>query len=246
MMSSASFTPTTCAWFTAAALLPAALPVPLIALLAVFLILSVLAVGMEGGWRSVRTSAIWMLPISLPLLAVHGIVNPAFPASDTVAGFLPIRHDGLIFAISLAVKLGLFALGVSVWRCVSRDQVFSALVRWRALPQPLLIVVMQAMSLLALVSHRAEAILLAQQARGIPVRGRFLSRLVALPTIVIPLVASTLVDSDARATALISRGLGSGPISWATQADRLTRTDWLFLAGLASVDVGAITALLLR
>jgi hypothetical protein len=127
MMPSASFTPTTCAGFTAAALLPAALPVPLGALLAVFLILSVLAVLMEGGWRSVRTAAIWMLPISLPLLAVHGIVNPAFPVSDTLAGFLPIRHDGLIFAISLAVKLGLFALGVSVWRCVSRDQVFSAL-----------------------------------------------------------------------------------------------------------------------
>lgn len=226
--------------------MPAVLPVPLAAHFAVFLILSVLTVCMERGWRSIRTSAIWMLPISLPLLVVHGIVNPAFPLSDTVAGFLPIRYDGLIFATSLAVKLGLFALGLSVWRGVNRDQIFSALVRWRALPQPLLIVIMQAMSLLVLVSHRAEAILLAQQARGIPVRGRFLSRLMALPTIVIPLVASTLVDSDARATALISRGLGSGPILWATQADRLTRIDWLFLAGLVSVDAGAIAALLLR
>src|SRR5260221_167285 len=54
-----------------------------------------------GGRRTVTRTLALTLPFVLPLLFVHGVLNPRFSAPSVLFGFVPIRPDGAIFAIAI-------------------------------------------------------------------------------------------------------------------------------------------------
>lgn len=234
------FSPKLCFFYTVAAVVCAAITTPIPVQIGTLLFFGAMATFRERGLQSLRLTAIWTAPVAIPLLIVHGFVNPTFQVRSDF--LFPIRPDGFDYAIVISLKLALFTLGIAVWRNVSRDRTFDAFVSWGFLPHAVLIVVTQGLALTKILADRSHAILLAQQARGMPVRKNLARKIASLPALVIPLVVHSLVDSDIRASALISRGLGSGPIRLARQEPPLSYGEWLFAGALLIVDSANIFA----
>ena len=71
----------------------------------------------------------------------------------------------------------------------------------------------------------------AQQSRGLQVSGSMLTRIRAVPMIIVPVVVALLNEADLRALMLTSRGFGSGTIiAW--RCARPTINDLVIIAGL--------------
>jgi len=232
------FSPKLCLCFTVAALVPACIPASTAVLMGAYLAVGVLAAVREQGISVFRLSAVWAAPLAIPLFVVHGVINPGFSTSADLS--IPIRPEGVEFALTLTLKLALFTLGIAVWRTVTRDRTFDALISSGLLPQPLVVVVTQSIALTQLLEKRAKAILLAQQARGIPVRKNFARKVVSLPALVVPMVVHTLIEADVRASALISRGLGSGPIYPTRIEPPLPLKDQVLVCMLVVIDGAAL------
>ncbi len=63
------------------------------------------------------------VPFLVPLILLHGFVNPNFTADDSVLG-LPFRHSGMNFAISVYSDLAIFFSVAIAWMNVNRDHAF--------------------------------------------------------------------------------------------------------------------------
>lgn len=150
------------------------------------------------------------LPLAIPLLAIHGVLNPQFRPDLWLLGFIPIRGAGVAFATSISARLFLVAAAMTVWRQTAGSQVISFFQRL-GLPSAVITVFALATSSVSVVQQRGRSVYLAQQARGINFRASVLSRVVGLPKLVIPVAVATLVESAERGVAMESRGLGCGP-----------------------------------
>ncbi len=151
------------------------------------------------------------LPLALPLLVIHGILNPQFRPEHLAWGFLPLRTSGAEFAIVIASRLLLVACAMAIWRYTVGSQVIGFSQRL-GLPSSVITVFAIATSSVQVVQQRGRAVYLAQQARGVDVRASFRARVVSLPKLVIPVAVATIVESAERGVVMESRGLGSG--SW--------------------------------
>jgi len=150
------------------------------------------------------------LPLAVPLLAIHGVLNPHFRADHLLWGILPIRSAGIEFAVVISARLFLFAAAMAIWRYTVASQVIGFFQRL-GLPSTLITVFAVASSSIGVVQQRGRAVYLAQQARGIDFRASVLSRITGLPKLVIPVAVATIVEGTERGVAMESRGLGSGP-----------------------------------
>lgn len=239
-MSTTNLTSRTCIWFSCVCIFAALINSELMVLAFSLVALLCLAFSMNSKRSVFKMTLLWILPIALPLLVIHGIINPSFDITVYAAAYIPIRIDGLTFASTLSLKLGLFTLAVAIWKNISRESAFAKFLSVRWIPYWMVIVIMQSISLVDHVSRRSESIFLAQQARGIQVRGSFISRIKALPKIIIPLIASTLVESDERATALGSRGFGAARLTTRHSDDSLKYGDYIFAALLTIICITSV------
>ena len=161
--------------------------------------------------RPVRLAIALFVPFAAPLFLIHAVLNPGFPVSGSFAG-IPIRQAGASYAVSVSARLlGIVCVG-SLWRFVSADTVIDTLIRWR-FPSWSLVLAAQSVSLVSLIRHRAATVALAQQARGVPVRGSVLQRFRAAPLVLLPVTLRVISEVDERALILTTRGCGTGPIS---------------------------------
>ena len=125
------------------------------------------------------------LPLALPLLAIHGILNPQFRADHLMWNFLPLRSAGAEFAIVISARLLLVASAMAIWRYTVGSQVIGFFQRL-GLPPWLITIFAVAASSIQVVQRRGRAVYLAQQARGIDFRASFKARILSLPKLVIP------------------------------------------------------------
>ena len=174
------------------------------------------------------------LPVVLPLLAIHGILNPHFRADRYLWDFVPLRAAGTEFAAVISARLFLVAAAMAIWRYTNGSQVIGFFYRI-GLPPALIAVVAMATSSIDIVQQKARAVFLAQQARGIDLRVTFASRVASLPKLVVPVAVATIVDSSERGAIMENRGVGSGP--WRLQC-------WYLPPSTGTVIVEATTALL--
>lgn len=159
-------------------------------------------------FRPMVTAFLWSAPFFALLLLVHGVVGPLFPVDGHVLG-LPWRSAGAAYAC----RLGSFIVSASMvfflWSCVARKAIINGLIS-TGLPAPLIMTAGQTMAIIVLLRRRAETVFIAQRARGIPVDGNFMQRAIALPSVVLPVVVSSLVEADVRSLMLVSRGFFDG------------------------------------
>ena len=179
------------------------------------LVAGVLAVVGQVAYLRRKDPAVFLakvsLPLLLPLLAIHGILNPQFPRDYFLWSCIPLRGAGAAFATVIACRLLLVAAAMSVWRYTVGSQVIGYFHRL-GLPSSLIAGFAVATSSVEVLQQRGHAVYLAQQARGINLRASFAARIAGLPKLVIPVAVATIVESGERGIMMESRGLGSG--SW--------------------------------
>lgn len=146
-------------------------------------------------------------PVIIILLGVHGFVSPLFPVTDSLGGVVPFRAAGFAYALHLAQMIFVVTFAALLWLGVSRRDFVEDLI-WLRTPPIGIAIAGQTMATLGVLSRKISAVFLAQKARGVPVEGKVLGRLRALPSVLVPVVAVTLIEADARSQIMTSRGLG--------------------------------------
>lgn len=191
-------TPTTAILVTALAALANLLAGPTTQDLAAFaLVISVCLAIVANSLQPLRLLMIWTVAFLLPLLLIHGLLNTQFPVEFRYAG-LDVRPLGIEYAGRTSAFLASFFAAALCWLWVPRDQLLSFLVAC-GMPSLLLSVAFQALSLVGQIEVRANAIALAQRARGIDTEGGLLTRVRALVPIVLPLTVALLKEASSRA-----------------------------------------------
>lgn len=169
------------------------------------------------GWAGLLVPALRVITFSLgPLAAflflVHGLFNPGNRTIWVQLGPLAVGEEGLAYAAVVALRV-LAALSAALVFVLSTPpgELMLALAQ-AGLPPPLVYVLSSPFQLLPEMRARAEAILMAQRARGLSLGGRWDQRARALLPLLAPLVLGTLVEVEARAQALELRAFGvAGP-----------------------------------
>lgn len=149
------------------------------------------------------------LPLAVPLLLIHGVLNPQFPADRAIWSGVPIRTEGFTFATVISSRLLIAAAAMSIWRYTKGTEVIGFCNRL-GLPPLFITGIAVSIASVALVQRKANAVYLAQQARGMRLRGSLLRRALSLPKLVIPVAVATIVEGSERGAVIESRGLGSG------------------------------------
>jgi energy-coupling factor transport system permease protein len=155
-------------------------------------------------WRNVKSFSALSLPLLVPLLLIHSLVNPQFKMDSKLLS-VPLRTQGFVFAISVYANLAIFLAIAIAWWQVNRDEFFDWMVA-RRVPVFLVGLVAQSMAMVTLIEKRGMAVFKAQTARGIPTGPNWLHRFRALPSIVLPVITSLINEADQRSTVLWSRG----------------------------------------
>ncbi len=215
--------------------------------LAIFGVLVALAYAAGVGGPFLWTSLKALLPFTVSLFLIQGILFPPPDATPFQIGPLTLTYEGLALAFLTATRLlALSATMLLLLRTTPPGDLVQALVE-RGLPRSIGYVLLAALQIAPDMSARATAILEAQRSRGLETEGT-VRRLRALPALVGPLVIGALVDTEERAMALESRAfMARGPKTTLrdipdSPADHVART-LMLLALVALIGWRIFTAL---
>lgn len=155
----------------------------------------------------------WWLPFSIPLVLIHSVINPQHEVTFYAFSYIPIRFSGLQFSATILAKIWLITVVGASMAYGERNTFINFLLSY-SFPTKVVIIYSQALSSIDTLSRQIHVSFEAQKARGIETEGNLYSRLMALPRVIVPVVLSSLVDSDMRALHLENRGLSKS--RWVT------------------------------
>src|SRR5262245_35635266 len=176
----------------------------LIAPLLIFVALLALAAASGAASPFLRTVLRVLLPITISLFVIQGLLFPPPNAAPLPLGPITLRREGLEFAFLTSTRLLAFTgtLLLLLETTHPADLVFA--LTERGLPRSIGYILLVALQIVPDMTARAAAILEAQRSRGLETqRGFFKVR--GLVPLVGPLVVGALVDVEERAMALESR-----------------------------------------
>lgn len=208
-----------------------------IVLLAVILPAAVVA---GVGRRTVAVAAAILLPLLITLVAIQGLFFPE--GTRVLAEFGPARVtvEGLQLALVIGLRLVVLVVAALVLLLTTHPGKLMDALTQRGMSPKISYVIASTLQIIPAFRARADAILLAQQARGLPLGGGLVRRSRALMPLVTPLVLGMFTDVEERSTAMEARAFGSTskrtslvPVS-DSLAQRIAR--W----ALAAVAVAAI------
>ncbi len=203
------------------------------------LVLVAAGLAVAGGVaREIAVPALLLAgPTWLALVLLHGLLGEA-PYLVT-AGRLHLSEPGLARASVLGGRIaGIVIVSLVTLAVVSPARLVEAMTA-RGAPFGRIFLVVSTLTFLPRTRARATAILEAQQARGLRLRGSPLARLRALGPLVLPLVLGALAEVDEQVLALESRGATSRSRRTALEppadaaGERLLRWSLLIVAALA-------------
>ncbi len=176
----------------------------LLAPLALFGMLLMLAALSGVADRFLRTALRVLLPITISLFVIQGILFPPPGSTPISLGPINLPLEGLEFAFLTSTRLlaftGTFLLLLQTTH--PADLVFA--LTERGLPRSIGYILLVSLQIVPDMSARTTAILEAQRSRGLETQGG-LRRVRAIVPLVGPLVVGALVDVEERAMALESR-----------------------------------------
>jgi energy-coupling factor transport system permease protein len=206
--------------------------------LALFLVVLLLAYtsGIMGSF--LRPVLLGLLPITLSLFLIQGILFPPPGATPLSVGPVTLTREGLAFAFLISTRLLTFTSAILLLLRTTHpaDLVFA--LTERGLPRSIGYILLVTLQIAPDMIGRATAILEAQRSRGLETQGG-IRPLRALVPLVGPLVVGALVDVEERAMALESRAYTApGPKTSLrelvdTTGQRIAR--WLMLLGIAAL-----------
>ncbi len=207
------------------------------------------AVAMAAGvaWPVIRRALLLLLPILISLTLIRGVF---FPPTRTQLlydfGWLTIWADGWLFIGRLWFRL--FAVGVTIMLVVTLTHPadLTNALTLIGLPRSIGYIITVSIQLIPDMLARATGILEAQRSRGLETEGA-VRRMLALPSLVGPLLIGALSDVQERAVTLEARAfLTDGPkTSWRQLFDSPVQraARWLLLLGAVGLVIARFTLL---
>ena len=219
----------------------------LIAPLLIFMVLLALAAVSEVARPFLRTALRVLLPITISLFVIQGLLFPSPDAAPLPRGPITLRREGLEFAFLTSTRLLAFTgtLLLLLQTTHPADLVFA--LTERGLPRSIGYILLVALQIVPDMTARATAILEAQRSRGLETQGG-VRRVRALVPLVGPLIIGALVDVEERAMALESRAYTDpGPKTSLRQlvdtaGQRVAR--WVLLLAMVALVAGRVALLL--
>jgi energy-coupling factor transport system permease protein len=215
---------------------PLALPILVVALLAVAASAGLLA----ALFRSLRIPALLFVSI----FVVNALFYPGQVQRLIPIGPVGLSWEGIAFALVSATRILVVFLGSILFLFTTlADDLLEALIA-AGVSSRIAFVILSAVQLVPRLQVRAGSILDAQQARGLRVGGSFVSRSRAVIPLVGPIVLGSLIDVRERTFALEARAFGARPERSAYRVVANPPIDrWLrlvILIALAALIAGAI------
>lgn len=187
-----------------------ALPIWWVSGLIIVIVVVPVAVAAGVGDRLLRVSLTLLLPILIVLVLIQGLF---FPEGTTVlAEFGPARVtvEGLLFALGIGSRLIVLVLcSLLLLMTTHPGDLMSALTE-RGMSPKISYVISSTLQIIPAFRTRADSILLAQQARGLRLKGSPMRRARVLLPLISPLILGMFTDVEERSTAMEARGFGSG------------------------------------
>jgi energy-coupling factor transport system permease protein len=206
--------------------------------IALFLVVLLLAYTSGIMGSVVRPVLRGLLPVTLSLFIIQGILFPPAGATPLPIGPVTLTREGLAFAFLISTRLLTFTSAILLLLRTTHpaDLVFA--LTERGLPRSIGYILLVTLQIAPDMIGRATAILEAQRSRGLETQGG-LRRVRAVVPLVGPLVVGALVDVEERAMALESRAYTApGPKTSLrelvdTAGQRIAR--WLMLLGIVTL-----------
>lgn len=164
---------------------------------------------MAGVVRRFVVLAVGLLaPITLLLLIVQGLVNPANRTVLLPLGALSLYREGVGIALLTAGRLADLIAATFLFSFTTRSQDLAEALIQAGLSPRIGYVVQSALQIIPQTMEMVTRIRDAQRARGLETEGRLLKRARAFLPLLLPVVLSSLVATQERAMALDVRGFG--------------------------------------
>ncbi len=146
-----------------------------------------------------------MAPVLVSLVLVQGFFYPGGRTPLWHAGPLALTREGLLFAATVGGRLVLAVGAFMVLLVTTHPADLTASLVHAGLPPEGAYLILAAIHLLPRMQARAQAIVAAQQARGLSLEGSLWQRARALLPLVTPLVLGAIQEVEERAMALEAR-----------------------------------------
>lgn len=186
-----------------------AIPLWWVAGLIVVLVVVPAAVLSRAGGRLLSISLKILLPIILALFIVQGLT---FPGGKTVIwqwGVISVTSEGLMFALGIGSRIIVLVLtSILLVLTTHPGDLMSALTE-RGMSPKFAYIISSTLQLIPAFKDRADSILLAQQARGLSLKGSPFRRMKVMLPLLSPLVLGMFTDVEERSTAMEARAFGS-------------------------------------
>ncbi len=217
-------------WVTAV-LAPLAVQIALLAILVPLpLFLPAWTLPTERARRTARRFLLFLLTLGAALVVVNGILFPGGAPAITL-GRLRLSTPGCQFGLLVALRLALLSGSVLLFFLSTPMRVIADFIEERGLPPALALLTMLSVQTVERLPDRVRDILVAQEARGAPVRGSLFNRFRSLLAVLGPLTVSSLAESIERSHAFALRGLGTArTLPSYTTAPLSSRWTWPLLA----------------
>ena len=231
------------AW-ACAFLLPWEFGVPFIALLIIlsFTLHSFKAVSVQSR-KYLSRFFVYATLLGLVLVIVNGLLVKEGPIWFSYS-FLSLYKTGLIFGLTVSVRLILISLAVLVFFTSMHFQDFARYLESAGLPQSLISILVLTSFFLEQLPRRISQIFTAQEARGAPVRAGLFARSRAFFLILSPLVLSSIVESVERGVALELRGYNRLKRPARVQGEQSGKGFWCYV--FVSISILIIVVSILR
>lgn len=176
------------------------------------LVLVILPVSVRAGLGQSITGILYrlVLPTVLALFIAQGLFYPGAKNVLFQIGCLSVKQEGIIFAWITGTRFAVLLTAASLVTLSTSPGALMGEMSKRRFPASLSYLVVSAIQILPLMKKRADNIASAQRARGLDTQGNILMRMKGILPLVMPLIFSSLVDSEERAIALQARAFNSG------------------------------------
>ncbi|MBX3079051.1 MAG: energy-coupling factor transporter transmembrane protein EcfT [Salinibacterium sp.] len=186
-----------------------AIPLWWVAGLIVVFVVAPAAVISGSGGRLLSLSLKILIPIILVLFIVQGLT---FPGGKTVIwewGIIDITTEGLLFALGIGSRIIVLVLASILLVLTTHPGDLMSALTERGMSPKFAYIISSTLQLIPAFRERADSILLAQQARGLSLKGSPVRRVKVMLPLLSPLVLGMFTDVEERSTAMEARAFGS-------------------------------------
>lgn len=226
-----------------------AIPLWWVAGLIIVVVVVPAAVISRSGGRLLSLSLKILLPIILVLFIVQGFTYPGGKTIIWQWGAVDVTTEGLLFALGIGSRIIVLVLTSILLVLTTHPGDLMAALTERGMSPKFSYIISSTLQLIPAFKDRADSILLAQQARGLSIKGNPLRRLKIMLPLLSPLVLGMFTDVEERSTAMEARAFGSSTRRTAlvpvadTVAQRVAR--WLMiLIAIAAIATPIVIGLL--